>query len=85
MAQDEDRNALTGLADAAEGDLSSLGVESDTERRVKRVLPWVISLLVHAGLIVMGAFGRNRITDYFLGSNAAAVVRTSPVAVLLAR
>ena len=40
---------------------------------------------VHAGLIVMGAFGRNRITDYFLGSNSAAVVRTSPVAVLLAR
>ena len=38
-----------------------------------------------AGLIVMGAFGRNRISDYFLGSNAAAVVRTSPVAVLLAR
>jgi nucleotide-binding universal stress UspA family protein len=40
---------------------------------------------VHAGLIVMGAFGRNRITDYFLGSNSAAVVRTSPIAVLLAR
>ncbi|MBW2273197.1 MAG: universal stress protein [Deltaproteobacteria bacterium] len=39
----------------------------------------------HAGLIVMGAFGRNRITDYFLGSNAAAVVRTSPLPVLLAR
>jgi len=38
-----------------------------------------------AGLIVMGAFGRNRIRDYFLGSNAAAVVRTSPIAVLLAR
>ncbi len=38
-----------------------------------------------AGLVVMGAYGRNRITDYFLGSNAAAVVRTSPVAVLLAR
>ena len=38
-----------------------------------------------ADLIVMGAYGRNRITDYFLGSNAAAVVRTSPVAVLLAR
>jgi nucleotide-binding universal stress UspA family protein len=38
-----------------------------------------------ASLIVMGAFGRNRITDYFLGSNASAVVRTSPVAVLLAR
>ena len=40
---------------------------------------------VKAGLVVMGAYGRNRITDYFLGSNAAAVVRTSPIAVLLAR
>lgn len=38
-----------------------------------------------AGLIVMGAFGRNRISEYFLGSNAHAVVRSSPVAVLLAR
>jgi len=38
-----------------------------------------------AGVIVMGAFGRNRITDYFLGSNAAQVARTSPVSVLLAR
>jgi len=40
---------------------------------------------VRAGLIVMGAYGRNRKTEYFLGSNAAAVVRTSPIAVLLAR
>ena len=39
----------------------------------------------NAGLIVMGAYGRNRITEYFMGSNAAAVVRSSPVAVLLAR
>lgn len=38
-----------------------------------------------AGLIAMGAFGRSRIHDYFLGSNSVAVVRTSPVAVLLAR
>jgi nucleotide-binding universal stress UspA family protein len=38
-----------------------------------------------AGLIVMGAFGRNRISEYFVGSNSAAVVRTSPIAVLLAR
>jgi len=38
-----------------------------------------------AGLVVMGAFGRNRITEYFLGSNSTAVVRTSPIAVLLAR
>ena len=40
---------------------------------------------VRAGLIAMGAFGRNRISDYFLGSNATAVVRTSSIAVLLAR
>ncbi len=37
------------------------------------------------GLVVMGAFGRNRITEFFLGSNAAAVLRTSPIPVLLAR
>ena len=40
---------------------------------------------VRASLIVMGAYGRNRITEYFLGSNASSVVRTSPVSVLLAR
>lgn len=40
---------------------------------------------VRASLIVMGAYGRNRITDYFLGSNAASVARTSPTSVLLAR
>jgi nucleotide-binding universal stress UspA family protein len=38
-----------------------------------------------AGLIVIGAFGRNRISDYFIGSNAAAIVRTSPIGVVLAR
>jgi nucleotide-binding universal stress UspA family protein len=38
-----------------------------------------------SSLIVMGAFGRSRITEYFLGSNSAAVVRTSPISVLLAR
>lgn len=40
---------------------------------------------VDGAVIVMGAFGRNRISDYFVGSNAAAVVRTSPRAVILAR
>jgi nucleotide-binding universal stress UspA family protein len=40
---------------------------------------------VRAALVVMGAYGRNRITEYFLGSNSAAVVRTSPIAVLVAR
>ena len=38
-----------------------------------------------AGLIVIGAYGRNRISDYFIGSNAASVARTSPVGVVLAR
>lgn len=40
---------------------------------------------VRASLIVMGAYGRNRITDFFLGSNACSVARTSPVSVLFAR
>ena len=40
---------------------------------------------VRASLIVMGAYGRNRISEYFLGSNASSVARTSPVSVLLAR
>jgi len=40
---------------------------------------------VRASLIVMGAYGRNRITEHFLGSNASSVVRSSPVSVLLAR
>ncbi len=41
--------------------------------------------LMYGGVIVIGAFGRNRISDYFIGSNAASVVRTSPVGVVLAR
>ena len=40
---------------------------------------------VRAGMIVMGAYARNRITDFFLGSNATSVVRTATCAVLLAR
>jgi nucleotide-binding universal stress UspA family protein len=40
---------------------------------------------VRAGVVVLGAYGRNRKTEYFVGSNSAAVVRTSPVAVLVAR
>jgi len=40
---------------------------------------------LRCGLVVMGAFGRNRMSDHFLGSNAAAVARTSARPVLLAR
>src|SRR5258708_2218020 len=37
---------------------------------------------VKAGLLVMGAYGRNRVPATFLGSNAAAVVRQAPRRVL---
>ncbi len=74
---DEVRGLLGGLNHPVRETSSTLGRPDvkivDTAREAR------------AGMIVMGAFGRNRITDYFLGSNAAAVVRTSPVAVLLAR
>lgn len=74
---DEARQLLGGLSQTMRETSSTLGRPDvklvDTAREVG------------AGLIVMGAFGRNRITDFFLGSNAAAVARTAPVAVLLAR
>ncbi len=74
---EEVRQLLAGLSHPVRETSSTLGRPDvkivDTAREAR------------AGLIVMGAYGRNRITDYFLGSNAAAVVRTSPVAVLLAR
>jgi nucleotide-binding universal stress UspA family protein len=74
---EEVRQLLSGLSQPMREISSTLGRPDvklvDTAREVR------------AGLIVMGAFGRNRITEFFLGSNAAAVVRTAPVAVLLAR
>lgn len=33
--------------------LAELGAESDTERAVKQVAPWVVSVLVHAALILL--------------------------------
>ncbi len=35
-------------------ELASLGAETSAERNVKRVLPWAVSLAIHAGLIVLG-------------------------------
>jgi nucleotide-binding universal stress UspA family protein len=74
---EEVRKLLVGLNQPVRETSSTLGRPDvklvDTAREAR------------AGMIVMGAYGRNRITDYFLGSNAAAVVRTSPVTVLLAR
>ena len=34
--------------------LTNLGVETPTERTVKRVVPWVMSAAIHAGLILLG-------------------------------
>lgn len=42
-------HALDALAEQ----LRALGAETQTERRVKRVVPWVSSLVIHAGLIVI--------------------------------
>lgn len=74
---DEVRRLLGSLSVPVQEVASTLGRPDvkvvDTAREAK------------AGLIIMGAYGRNRITDYFLGSNASAVVRTSPIPVLLAR
>ena len=41
----------------------------------------MVSLYGPTSVKLVGAYGRNRITDYFLGSNAASVARTSPVSV----
>ena len=74
---DEVRQLVGGLAVPVRETSSTLGRPDvkivDTAKEVR------------ASLIVMGAYGRNRITDYFLGSNASSVARTSPVSVLLAR
>jgi hypothetical protein len=39
--------------DALAEQLRSLGAETQTERRVKRVVPWVSSLVIHGGMIVL--------------------------------
>ena len=49
---------------------------------------WAIILLYLLGIIALGMwFGKDQhnTRDYFLGSNSTAVVRTSPIAVLVAR
>ncbi len=74
---DEVRQLVGGLSVPVRENSSTLGRPDvklvDTAREIR------------AGIIAIGAFGRNRISEYFLGSNAMSVVRSSPVAVLLAR
>ncbi|MFP6654370.1 MAG: universal stress protein [Myxococcota bacterium] len=74
---DEVRQLVGGLSVPVRETSSTLGRPDvkivDTAREVR------------ASLIVMGAYGRNRITEYFVGSNVSSVARISPVSVLLAR
>jgi nucleotide-binding universal stress UspA family protein len=74
---DEVRRLLGGLSVPVRESSSTLG------RPDAKIVD--VAKSARAGLIVLGAYGRNRISEYFIGSNAAAVARTSPVAVLLAR
>ena len=69
---------------ARHGVRARLGIAERRGREIHELL-LAQAAAERADLLVMGAYGRNRITDYFLGSNAAAVARTSPVSVLLAR
>jgi nucleotide-binding universal stress UspA family protein len=74
---DEVRRLLGGLSVPVRESSSTLG------RPDAKIVE--VAKSARAGLIVLGAYGRNRISEYFIGSNALAVVRTAPVAVLLAR
>ena len=40
--------------DRLAGELAALGAESETERAVKRLAPWVVSAAVHAGMVALG-------------------------------
>ncbi|MEN8183093.1 MAG: universal stress protein [Myxococcota bacterium] len=84
----KDKGRAVARFDEARGLIGNLSVPvRETSSTLGRPDVKIIDAAKEAGasLIVMGAFGRSRITDYFLGSNSAAVVRTSPIAVLLAR
>jgi hypothetical protein len=41
-------------ASSARDDLIAYGAESDTERRVKRIVPWIVSAMVHLSVILLG-------------------------------
>lgn len=43
------------VADRAGADLAALGAESDTERAVKRIVPWIVSVALHLGLVLMAS------------------------------
>ncbi len=37
-------------------ELAALGAETPTERQVKRIAPWLVSLLIHAGVAMLAVF-----------------------------
>ena len=41
-------------SDEGTRNLAALGAESDTERAVKRIVPWVVSVAIHAGIVTLG-------------------------------
>lgn len=41
-------------ADDVAAQLEALGAESETERAVRRILPWVVSLGIHLALVILG-------------------------------
>lgn len=48
-----DPDADPGAEDIA-AQLEALGAETDTERAVKRILPWVVSLGIHVAMVILG-------------------------------
>ncbi len=36
------------------GALASLGAETETERAVNRIAPWVVSVVIHAAVVALG-------------------------------
>jgi len=45
---------IAALAEQVEAALARIGSETETERAVKRIIPWIASIGLHGGLIVLG-------------------------------
>jgi hypothetical protein len=55
-------------------ELAALGAETQTERTVKRVVPWIISLAIHAGVILLAFFITWTVTHLPKNDDAVLVV-----------
>jgi hypothetical protein len=45
---------IAALADQVEAALARIGSETETERAVKRIIPWIASVGLHGGMVVLG-------------------------------